>query len=237
MLLMIDNYDSFTYNLVQLFREQQVEVLVKRNDEITLDEIAALAPDHIVLSPGPGSPERAGVCVDVVKRFAGQIPILGVCLGHQAIAAAYGAPIVGARRIVHGKAEPIAHDGQGVFCGIPTPVTCVRYHSLAVPESEMPDELEITARSDDEEIMGLRHREHRVAGIQFHPESIGSESGARMLRNFIIGATEPVPVTALLGRLSDRGKLSEDARGAVLGMPCIVNLPAWRSQLFAARAD
>ncbi len=209
MLLMIDNYDSFTYNLVQILREQEVEVVVKRNDEIDLDGIAELAPDHIVLSPGPGTPDRAGVCIDVIRRFAGQIPILGVCLGHQAIAAAYGAPIVRAKRVVHGKAEPVSHDEKGVFCDIPTPVQSVRYHSLVVREDDVPVELEITARSDDGEVMGVRHKEHDVAGIQFHPESIGSEHGARMLRNFVIGAREPVPVTALLAQLSDRQPLDE----------------------------
>jgi len=209
MLLVIDNYDSFTYNLVQMIRELGVEVEVRRNDEITLDAISEMAPDQIVLSPGPGTPERAGICIDVVRRFAGSVPILGVCLGHQAIAAAYGTPVVRARRVVHGKAEPIRHDGRGVFCGIPSPVRAVRYHSLAADAAGLPAELEVTASSDDGEIMGLRHREHRVAGIQFHPESIGSEHGVRMVRNFLRGALDPVPVRDLLGRLSDRLPLNE----------------------------
>lgn len=209
MLLMIDNYDSFTYNLVQMLREQDVEVRVLRNDETTVDEIAELAPEAIVISPGPGTPDRAGVSIPVIERFTGEIPILGVCLGHQAIAAAHGAPIVGAQRIVHGKVEPVAHDGHGVFCGIPTPVSVTRYHSLAVREDDVPEGFVVTARSDDGEVMGIRHSVHAVEGIQFHPESIGSEHGARMLRNFVIGAREPVPLTSLLSRLSAREPLGE----------------------------
>lgn len=209
MILVIDNYDSFTYNLVQLLREQQLDVIVRRNDEITLDEIASMTPSHIVISPGPGTPDRAGICIDLIRRFADTIPILGVCLGHQAIAEAFGAPIVPARRIVHGKIEPITHDGKGVFCGIPDPVRVVRYHSLSAEEASLPDELEVVARAADGEVMAIRHRSMPLAGVQFHPESIGTEHGRRMLRNFVSGATEPVPVKELLGRLSGQQHLTE----------------------------
>jgi anthranilate synthase component 2 len=185
MLLMIDNYDSFTYNLVQYLGELGEEVHTVRNDAITLDEIERLAPARIVISPGPCAPAQAGVSVPLLKHFAGRVPILGVCLGHQAIGEAFGGRIVRAREIMHGKTSPITHDGQGVFRGLPSPYTVIRYHSLAIERATLPDCLEITAETDDGEIMGVRHRHHRVEGVQFHPESILTEHGHALLRNFL----------------------------------------------------
>ena len=185
MLLMIDNYDSFTYNLVQYFAELRQEVRTMRNDAIGLDAIEALAPDRIVISPGPCTPKEAGISVPLVQRFAGRIPILGVCLGHQAIAAAFGARIVRARSVVHGKTATISHDGTGVFRSLPDCYTAVRYHSLAVDLASLPDCLEPTAFSDDGELMGLRHREYPIEGVQFHPESLLTEHGHALLRNFL----------------------------------------------------
>ena len=185
MLLMIDNYDSFTYNLVQYLGELGEDVHTVRNDAITLDEIERLAPARIVISPGPCAPAQAGVSVPLLKRFAGRVPILGVCLGHQAIGEAFGGRIVRAREIMHGKTSPITHDGQGVFRGLPSPYTVIRYHSLAIERASLPDCLEITAETDDGEIMGVRHRHHRIEGVQFHPESILTEHGHALLRNFL----------------------------------------------------
>ena len=185
MLLMIDNYDSFTYNLVQYLGELGADVRVVRNDAITLDEIGALAPDRIVISPGPCTPNEAGVCVPLIRRFAGSIPIFGVCLGHQAIGQAFGGTVIRARRVMHGKLSPITHRGEGVFAGLPSPFRATRYHSLAVERGTLPRELEITAESDDGEIMGLRHRQHPVEGVQFHPEAILTEHGHDLLRNFL----------------------------------------------------
>ena len=192
MLLMIDNYDSFTFNLVQYFGELGEEVVTVRNDALTLDEIERLAPARIVISPGPCSPAEAGVSVPLLHRFAGRIPMLGVCLGHQAIGAAFGGDVVRARTIMHGKTSPIAHDGRGVFNGLPSPYTVVRYHSLAVARDTLPACLEISAQTDDGEIMGLRHREYAIEGVQFHPESIESEHGHRLLRNFLELAHNPI---------------------------------------------
>ena len=189
MLLMIDNYDSFTYNLVQYFGELGAEVVVRRNDAITLDEIARLRPDHLVLSPGPCSPAEAGICVEAVRRFAGHIPLLGVCLGHQAIGAALGGEIVRAARQMHGKISTVSHDGKGVFSDLPTPFDVVRYHSLAIAAGSLPSELEVSARSEDGEIMGVRHRHLPVEGVQFHPESILSQHGHALLRNFLEAKT------------------------------------------------
>jgi anthranilate synthase component 2 len=191
MLLMIDNYDSFTFNLVQYFGELGEEVVTLRNDAVTLDEIERLAPARIVISPGPCSPAEAGISVPLLHRFAGRIPILGVCLGHQAIGAAFGGDVVRARTIMHGKTSPVTHDGRGVFAGIPSPYTVVRYHSLAVARDTLPDCLEISAQTDDGEIMGLRHREYAIEGVQFHPESIETEHGHRLLRNFLELAHNP----------------------------------------------
>ncbi len=191
MLLMIDNYDSFTFNLVQYFGELGEEVVTLRNDAVTLDAIERLAPARIVISPGPCSPAEAGISVPLLHRFAGRIPILGVCLGHQAIGAAFGGDVVRARTIMHGKTSAVAHDGRGVFSGIPSPYTVVRYHSLAVARDTLPDCLEVSAQTDDGEIMGLRHREFAIEGVQFHPESIETEHGHRLLRNFLELAHNP----------------------------------------------
>jgi len=185
MLLMIDNYDSFTYNLVQYFGELGEDVRVARNDEITLEQVATLAPDRIVISPGPCTPNEAGVTLSLIGRFAGQIPILGVCLGHQAIGQAFGGRVVHARTLMHGKVSPVLHAGQGVFRGLPSPFQATRYHSLAIERESCPEALEITAWTEDGEIMGVRHRSLAVEGVQFHPESILTEHGHDLLRNFL----------------------------------------------------
>ncbi|HRP95800.1 MAG TPA: aminodeoxychorismate/anthranilate synthase component II [Rhodocyclaceae bacterium] len=185
MLLMIDNYDSFTYNLVQYFGELGARVKVYRNDEITLAQIAALAPAQLVISPGPCTPAEAGISVAAIREFAGKLPILGVCLGHQSIGAAFGGRIVHARRLMHGKTSPVHHDGRGVFRGLPDPVVCTRYHSLAIERETLPDCLEVTAWTDDGEIMGVRHKSLPVEGVQFHPESILTEHGHELLGNFL----------------------------------------------------
>jgi anthranilate synthase component 2 len=184
-LLMIDNYDSFTYNLVQYFGELGEEVRVARNDEITLDEIERLAPARICISPGPCTPNEAGVSLGVIERFAGNTPILGVCLGHQAIGQAFGGEVVRAQVLMHGKTSPIAHTGDGVFKGLPQAFTATRYHSLAVARASLPECLAVTAWTADGEIMGLRHRSLPAEGVQFHPESIATEHGHAMLRNFL----------------------------------------------------
>ena len=185
MLLMIDNYDSFTYNLVQYLGELGQDVRVYRNDQITVDEIAGLTPEHIVISPGPCTPNEAGVTVATIRRFGGQIPILGVCLGHQGIGQAYGGKIVCARQLMHGKTSMIHHNGQGVLAGLPEPFEAIRYHSLVVYPETVPDCLEVTAWTEDGLIMGLRHKEHPVEGVQFHPESILTPVGHDLLRNFL----------------------------------------------------
>ena len=185
MLLMIDNYDSFTYNLVQYFGELGEDVRVYRNDAITLSEIAKLDPARIVISPGPGTPAQAGISLSVIREFAGKIPLLGVCLGHQSIGEAFGGKVVHARKLMHGKVSPVHHHNVGVFRGLPNPVTCTRYHSLAVERETLPDCLEVTAWTDDGEIMGLRHKTLDVEGVQFHPESILTERGHDMLKNFL----------------------------------------------------
>ena len=185
MIVMIDNYDSFTYNLVQYLRQLDAEVRVLRNDKFTMDALADETIGGIVISPGPGVPESAGLSIPVIKQFSGKVPILGVCLGHQAIAAALGGTIISAKRIMHGKTSTITADGKGLFKKINKPFTAMRYHSLAVSREGLPDCLEITAESEDGEIMGLRHREHLTEGIQFHPESIMTTIGKRILRNFV----------------------------------------------------
>jgi anthranilate synthase component II len=187
MLLMIDNYDSFTYNLVQYFGELGEEVRTYRNDEISLDQIATLQPERICISPGPRTPLEAGISVPLLQRFAGQIPILGVCLGHQSIGAAFGGKVVRARQVMHGKTSMVAHTGVGVFKDVPSPFTVIRYHSLAIERASLPACLEVTAWTDDGEIMGVRHREFDVQGVQFHPESILSEHGHHLLKNFLAG--------------------------------------------------
>jgi anthranilate synthase/aminodeoxychorismate synthase-like glutamine amidotransferase len=184
-LLMIDNYDSFTYNLVQYLAELGASLEVRRNDAITLDEIAALAPDGIVISPGPCTPREAGVSVPTIQRFAGQIPILGVCLGHQSIGTAFGADVVRAGRVMHGKTSPIHHDGRGVFTNLPDPFEATRYHSLTIDPATLPPELEATAWTDQRELMGVRHRTLAVEGVQFHPESILTAEGKRLVGNFL----------------------------------------------------
>jgi anthranilate synthase component 2 len=185
MIVMIDNYDSFTYNLVQYLRGLEVEVQVFRNDRFTLDELNDPAISGIVISPGPGTPETAGLSMDVIKEFSGERPILGVCLGHQAIAASFGGKIVQAKKIMHGKTSLVTADGKCVFKKITKPFNAMRYHSLAVSRQDLPECLEITAEADDGEIMGLRHRTHPTEGIQFHPESIMTPTGKRLLRNFV----------------------------------------------------
>ena len=190
MLLMIDNYDSFTYNLVQYFGELGVDIRVFRNDEISVDEIAFLEPEHIVISPGPCTPKEAGVSVETIKTFSGKIPILGVCLGHQSIGEAFGGKIIRAKWVMHGKISAIHHEGKGVFRGLNNPFDATRYHSLVIERESLPDCLELTAWTENEdgsfeEIMGVRHRELAVEGVQFHPESILSQHGHQMLKNFL----------------------------------------------------
>jgi len=185
MILMIDNFDSFTFNLVQYLEMGGAEVTVYRNNAVTIDEIEALAPAGIVISPGPGRPSSAGVSLDVIKSFSGKIPILGVCLGHQSIAEAFGGTIIHAKAVMHGKVSDVETDAMGVFAGIPSPMKAMRYHSLAVEEASLPEGLVVTARTADGEIMGLRHKEHPTEGIQFHPESIMTTTGKRLIRNFI----------------------------------------------------
>ena len=185
MLLMIDNYDSFTYNIVQYFGELGQDVRVFRNDAITLDEIERLAPQYLVISPGPCAPAQAGVSLAAIRQFAGKIPLLGVCLGHQAIGEAFGGKIVHAQQLMHGKVSPVHHKDVGVFAGLPNPLTCTRYHSLAIERASLPDCLEITAWTEDGEIMGVRHKTLAVEGVQFHPESILTERGHDLLNNFL----------------------------------------------------
>lgn len=185
MLLMIDNYDSFTYNLVQYLRELGEDVVVYRNDKITLAEIEAHRPERLVISPGPCTPNEAGVSVEAIRHFAGKLPILGVCLGHQSIGQAFGGRIVRAERLMHGKTSPVLHDGRELFAGLPNPFDATRYHSLLVERSSLPECLEVTAWTQEEEIMGLRHRQLPVWGMQFHPESILTVTGMDMLRNFL----------------------------------------------------
>ena len=185
MLLMIDNYDSFTYNLVQYFGELGEDVHTYRNDEITLEKITALKPDRICISPGPCTPNEAGVSVPLLQNFAGKLPILGVCLGHQSIGAAFGGKIIRAQQVMHGKTSVIHHTGTGVFKNISNPYTVIRYHSLAIERSSLPDCLEVTAWTEDGEIMAVRHKEFAIEGVQFHPESILSEHGHALLKNFL----------------------------------------------------
>jgi len=185
MILVIDNYDSFTYNLVQYLGELGEEIVVRRNDEIDLDGIAKLAPDHILISPGPCTPNEAGISLALIERFKGEIPILGVCLGHQAIGQAFGGDVVRADQLMHGKTSEISHDGRTIFEGVPSPFTATRYHSLIVKRDTLPDCLEISAETEDGLIMGLRHKEYAVEGVQFHPESIMTDNGLSLLRNFL----------------------------------------------------
>jgi len=185
MIFVLDNYDSFTYNLVQYMGEMGAEMTIRRNDELSVDEVEALAPERILLSPGPCTPEEAGISIELVQRFAGKVPILGVCLGHQAIGAAFGGEVVRAPKLMHGKTSEVEHDGKTVFTGIASPMTCTRYHSLIVSEKNLPAELEVSARTADGTIMGLRHRNYPVEGVQFHPESVLTDDGKRLIRNFL----------------------------------------------------
>ena len=192
MILMIDNYDSFVYNLVQYFKELDEDIVVKRNDEITIDDIKTLNPEIIVLSPGPCSPTEAGICIEAVENFKGKIPILGICLGHQTIGQVFGSKIVKAIEPVHGKVHSITHDGKGVFTNIKNPLNVTRYHSLVVDTETLSDELEITAKTKEGEIMGLRHKKYMIEGVQFHPEAVLTECGHELLRNFITLARERI---------------------------------------------
>lgn len=185
MILMIDNYDSFTFNLVQYLGELGEEIKVFRNDKITIEEIEAINPKHIVISPGPCTPNEAGISMEVIRHFAGKIPILGVCLGHQSIGQVFGGNVIRAENLMHGKTSLIQHDGKRVFKNIPNPFTATRYHSLIVERASLPDCLEITAETEQGEIMGLRHKEYAIEGLQFHPESILTEEGKQLLRNFL----------------------------------------------------
>lgn len=189
MIFVLDNYDSFTYNLVQYLGEMGEHVEVRRNDEVTIDEIRRLAPTRILLSPGPCTPQEAGISISVIREFAGEVPMLGVCLGHQAIGAAFGGSIVRARNLMHGKTSQIEHDGKTIFRGLPSPFVATRYHSLIVEEKSLPDELEITARSQERDgssvIMGLRHLRFPIEGVQFHPESVLTQEGKKLLKNFL----------------------------------------------------
>jgi anthranilate synthase/aminodeoxychorismate synthase-like glutamine amidotransferase len=196
MILLIDNYDSFTFNLYQYLAELGAEVVVKRNDKITLDEVAELAPERIVISPGPCTPNEAGISVELIRRFAGEVPILGVCLGHQSLAVAFGGDVVNAPSLMHGKISSVSHDGRGVFRGLPSPFVATRYHSLVVDQETLPDCLEVTARSETGLIMGLRHRIYDVEGVQFHPESILTTVGKDLLANFL---GREAPVLAMRG--------------------------------------
>jgi anthranilate synthase component II len=185
MLLLIDNYDSFTFNLYQYLSELGAKVEVYRNDEVTVEDCLQMAPERVVISPGPCTPKEAGISVDLVRAFEGRAPLLGVCLGHQCIGEAYGGEVVSAGEIMHGKTSMVTHDGKGVFAGLPNPFEAIRYHSLAIAPASVPAELEVTARSDSGVIMGVRHRTHDVEGVQFHPESIMTKVGHDLLRNFL----------------------------------------------------
>jgi anthranilate synthase/aminodeoxychorismate synthase-like glutamine amidotransferase len=185
MVFVLDNYDSFTFNLVQYMGELGATLDVRRNDELTVEEVAALHPDRIVLSPGPCTPQEAGISIDLIRAMAGKVPILGVCLGHQAIGAAFGGKVVRAPKLMHGKTSQVDHDGKTIFAGIASPMTCTRYHSLIVQEKGLPADLEITARTADGTIMGLRHRRFPVEGVQFHPESVLTADGKRLIQNFL----------------------------------------------------
>jgi anthranilate synthase/aminodeoxychorismate synthase-like glutamine amidotransferase len=185
MVFVLDNYDSFTYNLVQYMGELGAEMTVRRNDELTPEEVESLHPDRILLSPGPCTPQEAGISIPLIQHFAGKVPILGVCLGHQAIGAAFGGNVVRAPKLMHGKTSEVIHDGRTLFTGIASPMTCTRYHSLIVAEDGLPRELEITARTEDGIIMGLRHRKYPVEGVQFHPESVLTHDGKQLIKNFL----------------------------------------------------
>jgi len=231
MILMIDNYDSFVYNLKQYMEELGEEVLVRRNDQITIEEIESMGPASIVISPGPGRPEEAGLSVEIITHFAGKIPILGVCLGHQAVAQTFGGTIKRAERLMHGKTSPVNHDGKTIFSGLENPFEATRYHSLIVEEESLPPVLEISARTTEGDIMGLRHKELAVEGVQFHPESILTKSGKQLLRNFLTGRTERIPIKAALNRVIGSTDLSREEAASV--MDTIMNGDATPAQIAA----
>jgi anthranilate synthase/aminodeoxychorismate synthase-like glutamine amidotransferase len=189
MVFVLDNYDSFTYNLVQYLGELGAETQVRRNDQVTVEEVEALQPERILLSPGPCTPQEAGISIDLIRHFAGKVPVLGVCLGHQAIGAAFGGSVVRAGNLMHGKTSQVEHDGRTIFLGLPSPMTATRYHSLIVSERNFPEELEVSARTQERDgssvIMGLRHRRYSVEGVQFHPESVLTSQGKQLIRNFL----------------------------------------------------
>ena len=185
MVFVLDNYDSFTFNLVQYMGELGADVVVRRNDELTPEQVEALHPDQIVLSPGPCTPQQAGISIDLIRHMAGKVPILGVCLGHQAIGAAFGGKVIRAPKLMHGKTSQVDHDGKTIFAGLDTPITCTRYHSLIVEEKGLPADLEVSARTADGTIMGLRHRSLPIEGVQFHPESVLTSDGKRLVQNFL----------------------------------------------------
>jgi anthranilate synthase/aminodeoxychorismate synthase-like glutamine amidotransferase len=185
MILVLDNYDSFTYNLVQYFGELGEEVIVRRNDQTTIEEVKAMKPDRICISPGPGTPDDAGISNDLIRHFGSHLPLLGICLGHQCIGQVFGGEVVRADRLMHGKTSPVLHEGYGVFAGLPNPFEATRYHSLIVRRESLPEELEIIAETSEHEIMGLRHKEHPIHGVQFHPESIMTAEGKQLLSNFL----------------------------------------------------
>ncbi|MFH1715287.1 MAG: bifunctional anthranilate synthase component II/anthranilate phosphoribosyltransferase [Elusimicrobiota bacterium] len=218
MILVIDNYDSFVYNIVQYLFELGEQVIVYRNDVITLDDIRTMNPDHIIISPGPKTPKDAGICIDIIKNFAGKIPILGVCLGLQCIGEAFGGEVVLAKELVHGKAREIIHDGKTIFSGVDSPFKAVRYHSLVVSRKNLPDCLEVSAATDDGEIMALRHKMHRVEGMQFHPESILTEFGKKLLTNFLRGAKEGILVKQALNKVVSGKDLTLDESRSAMEM-------------------
>jgi len=185
MILVLDNYDSFTYNLVQYFRELGEEVIVRRNDQTTIEEVKAMKPDRICISPGPGTPDDAGISNDLIRHFGPHLPLLGICLGHQCIGQVFDGEVVRADRLMHGKTSPVLHEGDGVFAGLPNPFEATRYHSLIVRRESLPEKLEIIAETSEHEIMGLRHKEHPIQGVQFHPESIMTAEGKQLLSNFL----------------------------------------------------
>lgn len=216
MILLIDNFDSFTYNIYQYLREMELEVTVKRNNEITLAEIEGMNPSHIIISPGPGRPETAGISTDVIKTFKGKVPILGICLGHQAIGAAFGGSIVRASAVCHGKTSAVNHDGKGCFNGIKNPFTAVRYHSLVIEKISLPEELEVTAVNGDGEIMAVRHKGYNIEGVQFHPESIGTEYGRELLTNFVRRHGEKPTVQSSIRKIFSGSHLSEEEARQVM---------------------
>ncbi len=216
MILLIDNYDSFAFNIYQTIRKTGQEVMVKRNDAIDLAQVEELAPSHIVLSPGPGRPEKAGICIELIRKFAGKVPILGICLGHQAIGVAFGTKVVKASTLYHGKSSDIYHDGKGIFARIKSPFPAIRYHSLVIDRTFLPEELEISAWTEDNEIMGIRHKLYTIEGLQFHPESIGTENGTELLMNFL--SPEPLPsiIQSAIKKVSAGIDLSEDEAEKVM---------------------